>query len=183
MAKGAVFLDRDGVINASPQERYVTSWSEFRFLPGVLTALRRLRRSGQTVVVVSNQAGVGRGVMPASALREITRRMRRRARRTGGFIRAVYYCTHRPADRCACRKPKLGLIRRACRRWPIDLKRSVVIGDHLADIAMGQAAGCRTVLVLSGATDRREAGKSGVRPDKISRNLGEAVAWILKAVS
>ena len=178
--KGAVFLDRDGVINRTPRERYITRWADFHFLPGTLAALRRLNQSGRMVVVVSNQAGVGRGIMPAARLAEITRRMLAGIRRSGGRIRAVYYCTHRPWARCSCRKPKLGLLRRAARRLRIDLARSFLVGDNATDIAMGRAAGLTTLLVLSGAGRRSAVKKPAARPDRVARNLPEAVGWILR---
>lgn len=182
MRGGAVFLDRDGVINVppSPRKRYVTRWEEFRFLPGVLPTLRKLRESRRRVFILSNQAGVGRGWMARLELSRITRNMLRAIRQAGGRIQAVYYCLHAPEARCPCRKPKPGLLRRACRQWPIDLKRSVVIGDHLTDIEMGQAAGCRTVLVLSGAARRSALRGSAIRPDRVARDLSEAVRWILR---
>lgn len=176
----AVFLDRDGVVNASPAGRYVTSWKEFRFLPGTLPALKKLKKAGLTAVIVSNQAGVGKRLMTRKALNEITRKMRHRIRTSGGTIRAVYYCTHRPEAGCACRKPKSGMLRKAKRAHGLDLARSFVVGDHEKDIQMGRLAGCRTLLVLSGTTRRTAAQQMKTRPDQTVRNLKEAVDWILK---
>jgi len=180
----AVFLDRDGVLNvpAPFQKRYVTRWEEFKFLPGVLSALRQLKRNRMKVMVISNQSGVGRGWMTASALEEITRRMLKAIRRAGGHIHAVYYCTHAPSDRCSCRKPKPGLIRRACKEWGIRPDRAVVVGDQWKDIQMGKAVGCKTVLVRSALTfkDKVASHPDRIRPDRTVRNLNEAVHWILK---
>ncbi|MBI1953050.1 MAG: HAD-IIIA family hydrolase [Candidatus Omnitrophica bacterium] len=181
--RAAVFLDRDGVINVRPQGRYVTRAEEFEFLPGVLPALRRLTRSGQQIFVVSNQSGVGRKVMSRRALTGVTRKMLRGIERSGGKIRAVYYCTHAPRLACACRKPRTGLLLKAARRWRLDLARSSVIGDDTVDVAMGRAAGCRTVLVLSGKQTRASAKKLPVRPDKIAADLSAAVRWILQEAS
>lgn len=177
--KGAIFLDRDGVINRPPVKRYVTRWDEFRFLPGTLRALRRLEGDGRKVVILSNQAGVGRGLMPRSQLELITRRMLAAIRRAGGGVDAVYYCPHAPDAGCGCRKPKTGLLRRACRQHRIDPKRSFVVGDSAKDVAMGRAAGCRTVLVLSGVSTRRDARAMESRPDRVARDLPEAIRWIL----
>ena len=177
--QGAFFLDRDGVINATPENRYVTCWAEFRFLPGTLQALRLLNRDGRKVIVLSNQAGVGRGIMPRSQLNLITRRMLAAIRQAGGRVDAVYYCTHTPDNGCACRKPRPGLLRRACRKLRIDPKRSFVVGDNATDVAMGRAAGCRTVLVLSGISTHGEARRMPVKPDRIVRNLPQAARWIL----
>lgn len=178
--KAAIFLDRDGVINARPKGRYITRAEQFTFLPGVLSALRLLKRSGAQAFVVSNQSGVGRRVMSRRALDGITQKMLRGIERSGGKIRAVYYCTHAPRQGCACRKPRPGLLLKAARRHRLDLARSSVIGDDAVDVAMGRAAGCRTVLVLSGKLTRQAARKQGVAPNRIARNLSEAVRWILQ---
>ena len=178
--RGAIFLDRDGVINHPPTKRYVTRWSEFRFLPGTLRALRRLNGDGRKVVILSNQAAVGRGIMPRSQLELITRRMLAAIRRAGGRVDAVYYCTHIPETRCGCRKPKTGLIRRACRQHRIDPGRSFLVGDNATDVVMGHAAGCRTVLVLSGVSTRRDARAMEDRPDRVARDLPAALTWILR---
>ncbi len=177
--RGVVFLDRDGVINVPPSKRYVISWEEFRFLPGVLPALKQLRRLRFSAFILSNQAGVGRGWMSRSELTHLTQNMLKEIRKAGGDIQAVYYCTHAPDAGCGCRKPKLGLFRRVRRRWPIDPSRSVVVGDNLTDIQMGQAVGCKTVLVLTGATNRKMLRGSPIRPDRVARDLPEAVSWIL----
>lgn len=177
--RAAVFLDRDGVINRPPRDRYITSWNQFHFLPGSLEALRRLARNGKTVVIVSNQAGVGRGLYPIGELRRITRNMLRRIRNAGGRIRAVYYCTHRPQDGCGCRKPKTGLLLRASRSFGIDLRRSILAGDHETDILLGRATGCRTVLVLSGITRKAAARRLRPQPDHVAADLRRAVDWIL----
>ncbi len=169
------------MINASPtQKRYITSWEEFRFLPGALAALQALKTSRRKVIVVSNQAGVGRGILQASQLREITRRMLQATRAAGGRIDAVYYCTHSPEEGCPCRKPRAGLLRKAARRLSINLERSFVVGDNVTDIQMGAAAGCRTVLVLTGITERKDAKQMAVSPDKTVRDLQQAVGWILR---
>lgn len=177
---GAVFLDRDGVINRATAKRYVTRWSEFQFLPGALRALRRLEGDGRKVVILSNQAGVGRGIMSRSQLDLITRRMLAAIRRAGGRVDAVYYCTHTPGAGCGCRKPKTGLIRRACRRLRIDPERSFLVGDNATDIQMGHSARCRTVLVLSGVSTRRDARGMAARPDRVARDLAQAIQWILR---
>lgn len=177
---GAIFLDRDGVINTSPDGRYVTSWRRFQFLRGSLSALCALRKAGWRVIVISNQAGVGRRIMTRRNLRDITRRMVKAVYQKGGRIDAVYYCTHLPGSRCACRKPAIGMLRKAARRFPIDLKRSFVVGDNKTDIAMGKKAGCTTVLVLSGQESKAAQRDSSIVADRMARNLAEAVRWIVK---
>ena len=168
------------MINVPPtQKGYITCWEEFRFLPGALAALRALRTTRWKVIIVSNQAGVNRGIFSAYRLREITRRMHQVIRAAGGQVHAAYYCTHLPEAGCTCRKPRAGLLRKAARRFSINLEESFVVGDNVTDILMGKSMRCRTILVLTGVTNRRGLRQAGVTPDRVVRNLREAVDWIL----
>lgn len=178
----AVFLDRDGVINAHPDpgKRYITRPEEFRFLPGVPKALARLSQRPYKLVVVSNQAGVGLKRFSKWKLFLITRKMRRGIRQAGGRLDAVYYCTHAPQAGCSCRKPRLGLVRRAERRFSLDLKRSFLIGDNEKDIRVGRQVGSQALLVLTGETSLSHAKRFSVRPDRIFQNLSRAADWILR---
>ena len=181
MPEGALFLDRDGVINVPPRRKlYITRPEKFRFLPGVPAALKKLRSGRRKIILVSNQAGVGRKLFSQADLAEITRKMLRAIKSHGGRIDAVYYCTHTPQRHCRCRKPRAGLLRKAARRFSLDLSRSVVVGDNATDIEMGRSAGCRTVLVLTGMTSRQAAKKISPPPDFITRDLAGAARWILK---
>ena len=105
---GFVLLDRDGVINRRIIGGYVTCWEEFIFLPRALEGLRLLTEKNYQVAVVSNQAGVGKGLMTAADLQEITHKFIQDVEAHGGRICSVYYCTHRVEDNCSCRKPKPG---------------------------------------------------------------------------
>jgi D-glycero-D-manno-heptose 1,7-bisphosphate phosphatase len=149
MPEAAVFLDRDGVINKDRPD-YVRSWEEFEFLPGVLEALRVLAAGPHQVVVVSNQSGIGRGLVSRETVDEIHARMTEAVRRSGGRIDAVYYCPHRPDEDCPCRKPRPGLILKAARELDIDLAGSWLVGDDLRDLESAVAAGVRPVLVRTG---------------------------------
>jgi D-glycero-D-manno-heptose 1,7-bisphosphate phosphatase len=142
----ALFLDRDGVINRERSD-YVRSWSEFEFLPGVLPALAALSRGGTTVVVVTNQSVVGRGLISEQQLTRIHDRMRAEISAAGGDIHAVYACIHAPAAGCPCRKPRTALFERAAGDLDIDLPESVMVGDTLSDVQAARAVGCRPVLV------------------------------------
>ncbi len=175
---GAIFLDRDGVINTPPETRYVDNWGQFQFLPDVLKTLHLLKKQGNRVIIVSNQAGVGRGIMTKRELTEITRKMLAAIREKEGRVDAVYYCTHHPDNDCRCRKPHTGLLKKAARRFPIDLKKSFFIGDSETDILTGRSAGCRTILVLTGRHTRKTAKHLVTQPDRISKNLSQAVRWI-----
>ncbi len=179
-----VFLDRDGVINVFPGNgNYVTKVKDFHFLPRALDALRLLTEAGYTIFVVSNQAGVGKGVFSRDKLRRITRRMLKEVERNGAKIRKVYYCVHRPDAGCGCRKPNTGSIRKALRhlKEPLDTRHPpFFVGDTKVDIETGFNAGCRTIFVLSGRENRRYMGGWVVKPDYVAKDLFEATRIILE---
>jgi D-glycero-D-manno-heptose 1,7-bisphosphate phosphatase len=145
-ARRAIFLDRDGIINQRIVGGYVAEWSEFRFLHGALSGLAGLAARPEAIIVVSNQAGVGKGIIAVNALAEITSRFVSKVQHAGGRIDAVYYCPHTPADECGCRKPKPGLLLEAQRDWGIELGTSVLLGDSGTDMEAGRAAGCEVML-------------------------------------
>jgi D-glycero-D-manno-heptose 1,7-bisphosphate phosphatase len=149
MSVKAVFLDRDGVINEN-RPNHVKSWSEFRFLPGAREAIARLTDAGARIFIISNQAIINRGIVPHEAVDAINARMTREIERYGGRIEAVAYCPHRPEEHCGCRKPQPGLLVGLANSHRLDLRSAVVVGDALSDVEAGQAAGCQTVLVLTG---------------------------------
>ena len=149
-SRPAVFLDRDGVINENVDGDYVRSWDAFRFLPDTREAIARLTSAGIPVVVVSNQQGVGKGLMDASDVEAIHERMLEEMRAAGGEIAAVLYCPHLESEGCECRKPKPGLLTRGAAELGLDLAQSYFVGDAASDVAAARAAGCRPVLVLTG---------------------------------
>jgi D-glycero-D-manno-heptose 1,7-bisphosphate phosphatase len=152
-----VLLDRDGVINRRMIGGYITSWEEFDFLPGALRGLRLLAKSGFRTIVVSNQAGVGKGLIRPGALEELTRRFVQRTGKYGGRIHAVYYCPHRPEDACDCRKPKPGLLLKAQAEHKFRFADACLIGDSEGDLLAARAVGCPAVLIGNGepiASDR-----------------------------
>ena len=170
----ALLLDRDGVINRKPPEdRWVSSWEEFNFLPGALEALAVVAAAGIRTIVITNQRGVARGAVSVRALQQIHDRMRAEIAAAGGRIDAVYYCPHEGG--CACRKPGTALLQRAARELGIELSRSVLIGDRLSDIQAGAAVRAATILVSSEAEDPL----ARILADHIAADLGDAVRWVL----
>jgi histidinol-phosphate phosphatase family protein len=154
--RSAVFLDRDGVINRRRPD-HVKSWSEFEFLPTALDALRTLCDDGATVVVVTNQSAIGRGLMTFAELESIHRRMLDEVRATGGDIAAIYSCPHVPEAGCTCRKPAIGLLELAADDLRLSLGNSVLVGDSDSDLGAARSAGCQPVLVSHGCdVERRE---------------------------
>ncbi len=178
----AIFLDRDGVINKYPGDtKYVTNSDDFRFLPRVKQAIACLGKAGFRIFVISNQAGVGKGLFSQKSLDLITSRMLKCISESGGKIDAVYYCTHRKEEDCLCRKPKAGLLHIARREYPaINFKKSFFIGDTIRDVHAAKSAGCKSILVLSGKEKLSNRDNWDVRPDFIFKNLWEAATLIIK---
>ncbi len=173
-----IFLDRDGVINKFPGlGGYVTRIKDFHFLPGSLAAIKTLTKQGYAIFVISNQAGVSRGIYTQKKLAQITAHMLRRISKAGGRIKKIFYCIHTPDENCGCRKPKIGSIKKAFQmlRQPLtQAKKSFLIGDAQSDIEAGHKAGCKTILVLSGKDSRRDVRHWSLKPDFIAKNLLEA---------
>ena len=144
----AVILDRDGVLNERPHRaEYVRRPEDVRWLPGALEALRLFADAGWRVVVVSNQAGVGRGLMTTADVDAVNAHMSREAEEAGGRIDAFYYCPHGWDEGCDCRKPRPGLLFLAQRAFHLDLTRTTFVGDDVRDGQAARAAGCRPALV------------------------------------
>ena len=142
-----LFLDRDGVINRMKPHDYVKTWEEFVFLPGALSALRKWAAAFERIILVSNQRGVGRGLMTEEALEEIHRRMAAEIFRAGGRLDAIYVCTA-VSDEDPRRKPNPGLFADACADFPeITPEASVMLGDTPSDMAFAAACGMRGILV------------------------------------
>jgi D-glycero-D-manno-heptose 1,7-bisphosphate phosphatase len=169
----AVFLDRDGVINANLERNgkpvAPTCLAEFRMLPGVEEAARRLKAAGFLLVVVTNQPDVTNGLTRKAAVEAMHAEVRSRLP-----VDDIAVCYHADADDCACRKPKPGMILDAARKYGIDLAMSYLVGDRWRDVEAGRAAGCRTIFVDYGYARDQPA-----RPDKSVTSLAEAVEFIL----
>ena len=139
----AVILDRDGVLNKKPpRARYVCTWDDWEWVPGAKQALRLFEEAGYRVIIVSNQAGITRGVMTEEDLAEIHERMKAEVVEAGGRIDAIYYCPHGWDEGCECRKPKPGMLFQAQREFSLDLSRTYFIGDDERDGQAADAAGC-----------------------------------------
>lgn len=179
-----IFLDRDGVVNKDPQEKlYVMKWSDFHFLPGVISAIKKLNKAGFKIAVISNQAGVAKGLFSKKDLSLVTKKMLEKIKARGGEIKKVYYCLHCSQDNCQCRKPKIGLFKKALSYFKTTPSQTFFVGDSEPDVIAGHKIGCRTVLVLSGKTKLKEIKNWLIKPDYVAKNLKEAVdSVILKQV-
>ena len=143
-----LFLDRDGVLNRRIPGGYVTQPADFIPEQGAMQALGLLRDSFHRIVVVTNQAGIGKGLMDETDLQAVHQKMLALAAAAGGRIDGVYYCPHHPTDGCACRKPATGLALQAQANFPdLDFANAWLVGDSASDMQMGQMLGMKTVLI------------------------------------
>jgi D-glycero-D-manno-heptose 1,7-bisphosphate phosphatase len=166
----AVFLDRDGVINAkAPEGEYVTSWTEFEFADGALEGLRLLAGLGVPVVVVTNQRGIARGRMTEADLAGIHDRMRAEVTAAGGRIDAIHHCPHEGG--CECRKPGTLLFERAAADLGIEVERSAVVGDRASDMEAANRIGALRILV-------RGVDEQMPPVDHVADDLAAAARWL-----
>lgn len=183
----AVFLDRDGTI--CKEVGYLSHPDQLELLPGSAAAIAQLNRAGVLVIVTTNQSGVARGYFTEADVAAVHRRLQELLAASGARLDAVYYCPHHPEkgaepyrQDCECRKPKLGMIRRAQKELSFDIHQSYAVGDKLSDIEFGKAAGLRTILVRTGygaEEEKKISGEETTRPDFVADDLLSAVAWIV----
>lgn len=176
-----VFLDRDGILNAKmPEHRYVTRWEEFRVLPGVPEAVRRLNDAGLRVVVVSNQRGIAKGLYTTADLDAIHAKFQQLLELEGARIDAFFICPHEENE-CNCRKPLPGLFEQAVAQFPeIAAATSVMIGDSPTDIEFGRRLGMKTVFIEGDAQHQAPGGEeAGKLADLRFASLPEAVNALL----
>jgi len=179
-ARPAVFLDRDGVVNESPERKcFVKTIDDFRLLPGVVDAVRSLKQAGYLVWVLSNQSGVATGEIKLKDLEAITAEMERLFTSGAAALDGVLYCTHVDANQCDCRKPKSGLYHLAAKRSAINFEDSFSVGDQERDLVAAKAVKCRTILVLTGGVKKADIASFGSPPDAVKDSLSDAATWIL----
>jgi D,D-heptose 1,7-bisphosphate phosphatase len=182
----AVFLDRDGTL--LEEGNYVDRLDRLVFFPYSIDAVRALNRAGLAVVVVTNQAGVARGLYTEEFVREAHRHIDRQLKEVGARIDGYYFCPHHPQGSvealrvdCECRKPKPGQLLRAAAELNIDLTASFIVGDRWKDIEAGEAVAARGVLVRTGY-GRDEESAYSPRGAIVVDNLIQAVGWILRQI-
>ncbi len=184
MRSRAVFLDRDGVLNRKqPPSTYVTTPDELAVLPGVGIAVRRLNDAGFRCIVVTNQRGIGRGLMSEDDLAAVHRKLETRLADDGAVLDEIRHCPHdhRPelgGEPCRCRKPAPGMILDAIADHQLDVAGSVLIGDSKSDIDAAAAAGVDSVFIGPEAEPDRWPTESP-RPVAVHPDLPSAVEWLL----
>jgi D-glycero-D-manno-heptose 1,7-bisphosphate phosphatase len=157
-----VILDRDGTINVDSPD-YIKSPAEWTPIAGSLEAIARLHQADYRVVVATNQSGIGRGLFDTKALFEIHEKLQRALGLVGGRIDAFFFCPHTADSKCACRKPRPGMLLEIGRRFNVPLGEVAMVGDALRDLEAAAAAGVKPVLVLTGKGAKTKA-EGGLPP-------------------
>lgn len=179
--KKMVILDRDGVINED-SDAFIKSVDEWIPLPGSFDAIARLSRAGFTVVVATNQSGLGRGLFTEQALEAMHERLRQGVTEAGGQLGNIYHCPHKPDDGCSCRKPAAGLLDAIARDYDVDLTGVPIVGDSLRDLQAGLVHHCLPILVRTGKGRRTEAdlASTPLKDALVVDDLAAAADWILE---
>ena len=179
----AIFLDRDGVIIENRSE-YVRSWADVRFLPSALPTLARLKDSPYIIVIITNQAGIGRGLISLQTAEQINAQLIREIEAAGGRVDGLFMCPHKPDDGCDCRKPQPGLILQAARALDIRLEGSLIIGDNLSDLQAGMAARVGQVVLVRtglGAEFASQLQAAGLSDTPVYNDLAQALTALVKS--
>jgi D-glycero-D-manno-heptose 1,7-bisphosphate phosphatase len=178
----AIFLDRDGTLNEDTG--FTHELDRLRLLPGVVAGLRALTALGYRLVIVTNQSGIARGRFSEDDMRRFNDALIDRLADEGIEIAGIYFSPYHPTEGIGryrrdspCRKPRPGMLLAAGRDLDLDLPASFAIGDKKSDMAAGQAAGCRTILVRTGHGGRGEP-ELEVEPDAVATDLEHAAGLI-----
>jgi histidinol-phosphate phosphatase family protein len=186
----AVFLDRDGTLNVDKD--CLRSVDELELLPGVAGAIHELNLHGWRTVVVTNQPVIAKGFCDEAELKKIHNKLETLLGREHAFLDRIYFCPHHPEKgfpgerpelkiECNCRKPKIGMIKKAVADLNIDLSQSWLIGDTTTDVQTAKNAGLKSILLQTGYGGKD--GKHAARPDFVADNLLDAVRLLLAQTS
>lgn len=173
----AVFIDRDGTL--IKDLHYLSDPNKIFFYRKSFHAVRLLKKAGYKVIVLTNQSGIARSFFSNAVLEAIHKKMIILLTKKDAYIDKIYICPHLPSARCGCRKPEIGLVKKAQRDFNIDLKKSFMIGDKRADVYLGNNFGGKSILVLTGK-GKKEV--KHIRPfvlSHVARNLYDAARWII----
>lgn len=187
MKRRAIFLDRDGTLNVDVG--YPHRVDDLTLVPNAAAGLRNLQEQGFLLLIATNQSGIARGLFDEAQMHAFNAALVERLRGEGVEIAGIYYSPFHPTEGVgrwrrdsALRKPRPGMLIEAAREHDVDLAASFAVGDKLSDIAAGQAAGCRTVLVQTGAAGGGEP-HLAVQPDFVAADLVHAARLIERAMT
>ncbi|MFC2160290.1 D-glycero-alpha-D-manno-heptose-1,7-bisphosphate 7-phosphatase [Acidobacteriota bacterium] len=187
MKKKAVFIDRDGTINRDVG--YPSSYSMIDIYPYSFEAVKKIKAAGFLAVIITNQSGVGRGIIEEKGLQNIHAKLNEEFERRGVSFDGIYYCPHyvfseaeKFREKCACRKPNPGMGKRAAQDLDIDTSLSYMIGDKVEDLLFGININAAPILVLTGygLESQKKLEENGIHPAYVAHNFLEAVDWIVK---
>jgi len=190
MLRPAVFLDRDGTINQ--EVGYLNHPDQLELIAGAAAAVRQLNKAGLMAVVISNQAGIAKGLIREEMMTAIHATFVAMLAREGAAIDGFYFCPHHPegtvtpyARICDCRKPAPGLVHRAAAELGIDLRGSYVVGDKVSDVRLAHNVGATAVMVLTGhGSHELQTYPAEYEPPRyVARDLSDAVQWILRHIA
>ena len=173
-----ILLDRDGVINRD-SDTHVKSVEEWRPIPGSLDAIARLCTAGFSVVVVSNQSGLARGLFDRNTLDAIHREMHRQVEAAGGRLAGIFVCPHGPEEGCMCRKPRPGLLRDVERSFGVRVAGAPLVGDKPSDLEAARRAGCQPILVRTGKGAAAEQAGVGLSDALVFDDLASAADFVI----
>lgn len=181
MSRRFALLDRDGTIIV--ERNHLDDPEQVELIPGAAAAIARLREElGLGVVVVTNQAQVGRGLLSPARLGSVHVRLEELLHEEGASLDGLFVCPHAPEEGCACRKPAPGMALEAAARFGFDLTRAFVVGDHPGDMGLGRAVGATTIFVLTGHGADELPGAEGMA-DRVADDLAAAVDIIAALVA
>ena len=176
-SKRILLIDRDGTINRRPPPgEYIHGWGGFHWITETVAAMRELSTKGFQFIVLSNQAGIARGMIDADAVSDVNQRMLNKLRLVGIDILAVYVCPHHWDDGCECRKPAPGMFFRASSEHLLRLDRTMYVGDDPRDCQAASNANCLSLLV---GPERHKMTGGAARPALAAETLLETVPWII----
>ncbi len=177
-----VLVDRDGTLIR--EVGYLSRVEQIEILPGVPEAIQLFHRNGLKVAIVTNQSAVARGFITEGELREIHGELARQLAGHGAFVDGIYYCPHHPTEgvdpyrvACDCRKPNVGMARRAAAELNLDIGRSYVVGDQVTDMEMASRIGAKGILLTVDPGRNRSEGAGPGFP--AFRDLWEAAQWVV----
>jgi D-glycero-D-manno-heptose 1,7-bisphosphate phosphatase len=147
--RSLIILDRDGVINRDSTS-FIKSPDEWIPLPGSPEAIAQLNKAGFTVIVATNQSGIGRGLFSLEDLEKIHDKMNSVITTAGGHIDAIFFCPHHPDENCDCRKPKTGLLKQITNQYGYAAADLIIVGDSLRDLQAAWTFGATAILVRTG---------------------------------
>lgn len=174
-----IILDRDGVINFD-SDQFIKSPEEWKPIPGSLEAIARLNHAGYTVVVATNQSGIGRGLFEMATLTAIHEKLQKMLAQAGGRVEAFFYCPHTADLKCSCRKPEPGMLLEIADRFDVDLGGVPAIGDSLRDLVSAEKVGAKPILVLTGKGQKTLENGGLPVGTQVFRDLSEAVQSLVE---